>query len=155
MYDRMMLADADIPVEAVHKSLFDIATACGVETARLLVEHFGGDRVWVSRTWHAEHILNDIGETHARAIFAHLPFGGEIDIPLKLLSPDGYRQLIRKLSAQGLPHREIARRLRCSRRTVCDELWQRGSPRLRNRQQRYIDNRQIDIEEFLSGRKSE
>lgn len=139
----------DTPLKAITKELREVAKLCGVPTAAALVREFGGTRLWVPKVWRGDHPLNDIGEEEARRLFAF--FGSsEVSIPRTLLSPQGRRDMIRRLHGKGLRQREIARALGCSQRVVRDELG--GRPRAVSAdRRRKVDPRQLDLEQYLRG----
>lgn len=138
----------DIPLKAITKELREVAKLCGVATAAALVREFGGTRLWVPKHWQAEHMLNDIGEEKAQQLF-HFFGSSEVSIPRTLFSPQGRRDMIRRLYGDRCSHREIARTLGCSQRVVRDELG--GRPRaLAAGRGRTVDPRQLDLEELLT-----
>jgi len=139
----------DIPIDALPKSLADVAERCGMAAAAALVQHFGGGRVWIPRTWRPEHPLNVIGEEQARELCAFI--GPQIlDIPKSLLTPEARYNLILELGGQGTIQRDIARQLGLTARTIRRDLKQAGLARLKSRRAtRLIDHRQIDLEDYL------
>lgn len=137
-----------IPLSYLPKSIADIAEVCGMEVAEALVQHFGGVRIWVPRTWHATVRINAIGEEHAKALCAFIG-GDELTVPKSLMSPEARHELIKSLDADGIHQRDIAMRLGCTERTVRRELWRKGPRQLKSRTRRLIDQRQIDLEDWL------
>lgn len=139
----------DIPIDALPKSLADVAERCGMETAVALVQHFGGGRVWIPQTWRKDHPLNIIGEDRAKELCSFV--GPQIlDVPKNLLTPEARYKLILDLGGQGTIQRDIARQLGLTARTIRRDLKQAGLARLKSRRAtRLIDHRQIDLEDYL------
>lgn len=143
-----MTDDLDIPLDMLARGIAEVADFGGLAMAEALVQHFGGTRIWVPKKWHADHELNAIGEDLAQQLFA--TFGGdELSIPMSLFTDAGRRAMIRRLADQGIPHRTIARRLRCSQRVVRDELGRRPK-KVGRRGRPAADHRQIDLIDYLA-----
>lgn len=129
--DVFMLDGVAVPMDALFDQVAAIAEMCGIETARALVDEFGGAKIWVPKRWRDSHLLNALGEDAARRI--HDAFGGEsLEIPREMFPPAGLRTMIRHLDRLGVPRQLAALWLRCSHRTVRDELRNAG-PRDRSR----------------------
>lgn len=95
--------------------LDDLRKVIGPDAAIALIQHFGGDKLYVPITAHEAHrITKAIGAQPAAALSRHL--GGEyIDIP----SPrEIRRERILAMAAAHTKPSEIARRLGCSKRWV-------------------------------------
>lgn len=129
--DVFMLDGVAVPMDALFDQVAAVAEMCGIETARAFVDEFGGSKMYVPKRWQEGHLMNAIGEGAARQICE--VFGGEsIEIPREMFPPAGLRTMIRHLNKLGVPRQLAALWLRCSDRTVRDELSDSG-PRDRSR----------------------
>lgn len=139
----------EVSFDALQKSLIDIAESLGMETASALVEHFGGGRVWIPQQWREDHPLNIIGEDRARQLCEHFGPSG-LDVPKSLIAHEARFGVIRQLEKEGVSRLEIARRLGLTDRTIRRDLRRSGASRVTSRRAtRFIDPRQIDLEDLL------
>lgn len=135
------MTDDDM-LDAMYSDLASIAERCGIDVARAMVDQYGGQKIWIPRSWHdgPRRPLQELGESAARSICD--AFGGVyFEVPLRLFTPAGLRRMIRCMTDSGASRPEIARALRCSYRTIRDELSGAG-PRVRPRLR---DIRQIEM----------
>ena len=137
----------DIPLEVLAPSVEEIASICDLETALLLVEHFGGCRFWVPKEWREGHELNIIGEDRAKALITKLG-GDELSMPMRPYTSEGLQIMIAKLGEEGHTQRQIAQRLHIAQRTVRDICRRRQLPASRKKAA-VKDTRQTDLEDYL------
>lgn len=139
-----------IPMDVLAPAVQEVADFCGIETAFLLVEHFGGCRFYVPTKWHGKHELNIIGEEQAKMLIARLG-GGELSIPKLPFSTWGLRKMVKMLLSSGLKQRDIARKLNITMKTVrnissdrCPQIKIKGKVA-------FLKNPdQLDLEDYLN-----
>lgn len=110
----------DQVIDALPQTLAEIARSCGLGVALTLAREHGGTRLWLPRNPGPNTMLaRCVGELAARRIVAHFGGGAELVIPLGPTSDHRQQQVrIERLIQEGKSNNEIARQLRCHRRTV-------------------------------------
>lgn len=130
-------------------SLQPIASEMSPAIVMDLVAHFAGRRLYVPKQWRADLDLNVLGEENARRLCEL--FGPErIDIARSPFTRRALQRFAKDLSGEGLRTGEIAHRLGVSYRTI--ERFATG-PILTKSRRRRVDERQIDIVDWLSAAK--
>lgn len=130
------------------EGLQPIAAVLGVETVRDIVRHFGGTRLYIPRNWREGLPLDVLGEERARRLCER--FGPErIEIPLVPWTHSAILRFVTAMDRAGRTSGEIARELGVSYKRVQRSRTATGLTGPRRR--RLVDDRQIDMVDWLDG----
>jgi hypothetical protein len=147
----MTTPDAFEPrVEDFVEGLQPLAAELGAQATVEIVRIFGGARLYVPQRWRPDLDLNLIGVEAAQALCA--TFGPErIDIPRHPYTAQAMRRRLDSLRATGMTNGAAARALGVSWRTVT-RLAAPGREAPRKGRRRFVDERQIDLVDYLDER---
>lgn len=109
--------NSDMPdIEALPKSIRDIAETLGMTIVFQLVEHFGGVELRIPHSLKPDHMLMVLGEEHAKMLCRYCP-EDTIHVPMSLFGKRLKKQ-IDALEERGFKRWQIARELNISQRHV-------------------------------------